>query len=279
MIDSKLYAFGLDTEQFSSNREGTKMMDWKAAALYNNGEITFVFVRIGQSWAFMDSRFYYNWAGVREMDKHRRDAGIFKIEVGRGGYHVIYPSQDPIRQYDNIMTIMDGVTDWDHDRLSIDLELHQNQSRRTITDCTKKLAYKLYNVTGRYPLLYCRTAWLNTHAYPEELSFMETWLAQYRWPLDPPAYTEEYPPPPSALPKGHKTWKIHQTGDHCKPIGSKVKTYMDYNRFNGGPSAVAKYFGYTYNQYIPIVVGPSASVEDRLAKLEERVTILENKEG
>lgn len=238
------YAFGIDTEQYSSsdiNDRVQKMMNWQTAALYQP-LIRFVFVRSGISWGYKDTRFNFNWDGVRSMDFYRAQAGISALPVGRGAYHVLYPGQDETAQYDNFMRIVDPVADWAHDRAVIDLELHQSQSRRTITDRTKRFAYKIRAATGRYPILYARSIWLNTYTYPAEMNFMDLWLAQYLNTQTP--YTPEYPPPPSTLPGGFRTWLIHQTGDHCPPIGSPVKTYMDYNRWNGDEVAVAKYFGY-----------------------------------
>lgn len=233
-IDSNRHAFGLDFERYSSSADGKKMMDFKIAALHDDPPISFMICRSGISWGHQDMWFNYNWTGIRQMDLFRIAAGVRTYPVGRGAYHVIYPSQNPISQADNFMRIVDPAADWEHDRAVIDLELNQGMTKRTITDCTKRFAEQVKKTTGRYPILYCRAQWLNQFAYPQELTFLELWLAQYLWPRPWPLFTPEYPPPPNPLPTGFTNWLVHQTGDRCKPIGSPVKKVMDYNRWNGG---------------------------------------------
>ena len=243
-IDEKQFAFGLDTERYSSLPEQGKYMDWRAVALHKDPTVTFVCTRAGISWGYKDPMFDYNWKGINEINFHRQLAGIDAPPIGRSAYHVIYPGENPITQVDNFFRIVTDA-DWNHDRLVIDLELHHNQSRRTITNCTKTFAYKCYERTGRYPLLYARSLWLNQYTYPEELTFMDLWLAQYlkhQWWHG--TYTPEFEPPPNPLPNGFNTWFIHQTSDRGKPIGSPVKKVMDYNRWNGGIDIVLKYHGY-----------------------------------
>jgi len=276
MINEKEFAFGLDTERYSSSPEAGKWMDWQVVALHQEPTVRFVAVRAGISWGYQDSVFAYNWKGVRDMDLFRLEAGIETYPVGRLAYHVIYPGENPITQVDNFFRIV-GDASWDHDRLVIDLELHHNQTRRTITDCTKQFAYKCFERTGRYPLLYTRSLWLNQYTYPGELSFMDLWLAQYRRATV--GYTPEYEPPPNPLPNGFSTWLVHQTADRGKPIGSPVKKVMDYNRWNGGIEKVIKYFGWeSYETPEPEPTTPEQpelSLEARLKALEARVTTIE----
>lgn len=244
MIDETLFAFGLDTERFSSDPARDKWMDWEAVALHENPRVTFVCTRAGVSWAYQDPLFSYNWDGISDIDTFRLAHEIEAYPVGRSAYHVLYPGESPVRQYDNFMRIVGDVADWEHDRLVIDLELDHGQSKRTITDCTKRFAYKCHAETGRYPILYGRTLWMNQYTYPQELAFMEFWGAHYRWPLPWPLYTPEHEPPLNPLPFGFSDWLIKQTAERGKPIGSPVKRVMDYNRWNGGAKAVAEYFGH-----------------------------------
>jgi len=267
MINEQDYAFGLDTERYSSSPELGKWMDWKAVAMHTNPTVTFVVTRAGISWGYQDPLFAFNWKGIRDIDVWRLSEGIDLPPVGRGAYHVIYPGENPITQVDNFFRIV-GDADWEHDRLVIDLELHHNQTRRTITNCTKTFAYKCYERTGRYPLLYARSLWLNQYTYPEELTFMDLWLAQYRRATV--GYTPEYEPPPNPLPNGFSTWLVHQTADRGKPIGSPVKKVMDYNRWNGGIEKVMRYFGFTGNE-IPVPLPTPLTLEERVTRLEQEV--------
>ena len=100
MIDESRYAFGLDTERYSSNPDLDKWMDWEAVALHDNPPVTFVVTRAGISWGYQDPLFPYNWRGIREIDLFRLAAGIEMMPVGRGAYHVLYPGENPISQYD-----------------------------------------------------------------------------------------------------------------------------------------------------------------------------------
>jgi GH25 family lysozyme M1 (1,4-beta-N-acetylmuramidase) len=169
-----------------------------------------------------------------------------------------------------MFNIIKNRADWDHDRLVIDLELHQFQDKRTITDRTKQFAYICKERTGRYPILYSRSYWMDYYALPKELTFMDVWLAQYLYPV-PSGYTPEKRPPPN-LPSYYTDWLVHQTGDHCEPIGSSVKKVMDYNRWNGGADVVAKYFNYklTEQPEEPLTI---ESLDKRLKIIEEHLGI------
>lgn len=267
MNDEKIYAFGLDTERYSSSPELGKWMDWQVAALHTEPTVRFVAVRAGISWGYQDPLFPYNWKGVRDMDLFRLEQGIETYPVGRMAYHVIYPGENPISQADNFFRIVNDA-DWEHDRLVIDLELHHNQTPRTITDCTKKFAYKCQERTGRYPILYTRAYWMNQYTYPVELSFMKLWLAQYLKHMPwHGTYTPEFEPPPNPLPTGYLSWLIHQTADMGKPIGSPVKKVMDYNRWNGDAQVVADYFNFKIDE----LPQEPLTLEERVTRLEQEV--------
>jgi GH25 family lysozyme M1 (1,4-beta-N-acetylmuramidase) len=228
-------AFGIDISQFN-NLPG-KLMDFEQVALHKDPVVSFVVCRTGISWGYQDKWFKHNWDGIKTVGDYR------ELPCGRGAYHVLYPGEDATRQSDNMFRII-GDADWNHDRIVIDLELHHNQSKRRITDVTKQFAGNCKRVTGRYPILYARSLWLNAHTYPVELGYLDMWLAQYRYSLPYPLYTPEYQSPPDPLPNGIDTWLIHQTAERGKPIGSPASRYMDYNRWNGGVEDVVKYFGY-----------------------------------
>lgn len=244
MIDENKFAFGLDTEKWNSIPSQNKWMNWEEVALHKEPTVTFVICRAGISWGYQDDLFPFNWKGIASINAIRAQNGFEAYPIGRGAYHVLYPGEDPIRQADNLIGIVEVDADWDHDRLVLDLELDHEQDKRRITECAKRFAYKCHERTGRYPILYSRTSWLEAHTHPQELTFMELWGAQYRYPLPFQTYTPEHEPPLDPLPTGFQSWLIKQTAERGKPIGSPVKKVMDYNRWNGGPEIVAKYFGH-----------------------------------
>ena len=234
-------AFGIDISRYQYSPDGSVMMDFREAALHRDPFITFVASRAGISWGYQDPWFMRNWTETRMMDEYRKEAGLKAFPVGRLAYHVLYPSQSPISQADNLFRIVGDAANWDHDIIVMDNELDQGQTKRTITDCIKAFAEICLQRTGMYPINYSRTGWMNAYTYTMELAFLDNWLAQYRYSLPYPMYTPEYPAPPDPLPQGHDEWLIIQSAMRGKSIGSKAMHYMDYNRWNGDEKDVAKY--------------------------------------
>ena len=141
------------------------------------------------------------------------------------------------------------------------------QTKRRITDAIKQMADICRSRTGRYPILYTRRLLLRDNTFPAELTHLDLWLAQYRYPMAFPLYTEEYPSPPD-LPEPFTKWLMHQTGDKCPPIGvTGNKRYMDYNRWNGNEAAVMAYFKLGAVAPPP----PPLTLEERIVRLENAV--------
>lgn len=252
-------AFGIDISIFDSNNG---LMNFGLVAEHEP-RVSFIAIRSNISWGYQDKWFPYHWDEVGKMDR-----------VGRMAYHVLYPGEDVQRQADNWFNTVGPVANWEHDRLVIDWELTHNQSKRRITDAIKQMAAICKARTGRYPVLYTRRLLLRDYTYPSELTFLDLWLAQYRWALPYPLYTPEYPPPPD-LPPYFNDWLIHQTGDKGKPIGTTGnKYYMDYNRWNGDEQSVMDYFGFT-DEVMP--EPEPLTLEERVADNTRRIEILENK--
>ena len=208
---------------------------------YWNGEINYdklksvseyVAVRAGISWYYEDPIFATAWQAL---------AGSNRI-----AYHVVYPSQDAIRQADWCLDIINraGGVDWRFDRIALDLELDQNQTRARITQVTLDMMEHLRGVTGEYPLLYSRASWVDAFmtVRDDRLKLGDWWLAYYRARRDP-EYTPEMPPPP-LLPRGVDRWLIHQTSE--RGIGREhgvTSNYIDTNRWNNAYKDMNAYFG------------------------------------
>ncbi len=203
----------------------------------------FVALRAGISWGYEDPTFGPNWRGL---------AGHNRI-----AYHVVYPGQDPIRQAAWFLEIVGSYgTDWKMDRLALDLELYQGQSRERITWVVETMMEFLKGKTGRYPILYSRATWVNQFMrMTPKLANADWWLAHYLSPLDYPAYTPEHPGPPW-LPSGVDHYLIHQVGEKGNGSAVGVKSYyVDQNRWNGTEQDMQAYFG-RFELGFPIIVNP-----------------------
>ena len=203
-------------------------MDFDAVAK-NADPVDFIAIRAGISWGYTDKWFSRSWAEAKRIDKCRI------------AYHVPYFSEDPTRQMDHLFRLVAGSA-WAHDRLCLDLELAGDNTKNRITSTTNKLLNICLQRTGRYPILYSRTGWINQYLDVSSLPTVDWWLALYRRKLPYPLYTPEYANAP-ILPKGVTTYLIHQTSERGKSIGG-VGYYMDYDRWNGTSADVKKYFEY-----------------------------------
>jgi GH25 family lysozyme M1 (1,4-beta-N-acetylmuramidase) len=187
-------------------------------------EVCFAAVRAGISWGYTDKFFARNWHEL----KIRR--------VPRTAYHVLYPTENAVRQMDHFSRILSD--DMGEFNLVLDVELDHGQTKATITARVIECARIIERRTGLLPLLYSRTEWLNRFTYPRELAFMPYWPAQYLNIRQGESYAREHQGPP-ALPPGFKTWMIHQVGGKCSPLGFGIpkppdaSAYLDYNRLNG----------------------------------------------
>lgn len=221
-------AFGIDISRYQSSKDGSKKMDFDAVRAHSE-EVTFIAARTGISWGYNDPMFRYYWDEMA------------RIQVMRIAYHVLYFGESALAQMDSLFRMLDGKTNFAHDRIALDVEVAGINTRSRITATTQKCLDICRTRTGFYPMLYSRAEWVNTNLSVRDLPTLDWWLATYRRPLVSPLYTQEHNGPPY-LPKGVSSYLIHQTGDRCKSIGG-VSYYMDYNRWNGGKADVLRYFG------------------------------------
>lgn len=214
--------FGIDISSYQGANINYDLMKQKTK---------FVAVRAGISWGFEDPVFAQSWQALKG---HNRIA-----------YHVVYPSQDAIRQSDWCLDIINRAgVDWRFDRIALDLELDQSQTRARITQVTLDMMEYLRGVTGRYPLLYSRASWVDAYMTikDDRLKLGDWWLAHYLARRDP-EYTPEKDPPP-LIPRGVGKWLIHQTSE--RGIGREhgvSSNYIDTNRWNKTYKDMDAYFG------------------------------------
>lgn len=219
------YPFGIDISRYQYSGDGKQKPDFEKM----RANTSYVAVRAGISWGYQDPWFRHSWDN---LDGHNRLA-----------YHVPHFGEDPMRQMDSFFRIIEG-SDFNHDRLVLDLELDHGHSKRKITDSVKSMLEICKTRTGRYPILYSRATWVNPFMYATEIpTEVDWWFANYLAPRPEPQYTPEKTPPP-LLPVGIRKWLIHQTAE--KGNGSAVGVasyYVDTNRWNGTMEDMNAYFG------------------------------------
>ena len=221
-------AFGIDISKWQSGINLNPKMDFNAVKNHKE-TVSFIAARAGMSSSYVDPAFMYYW---KEMKR---------IKVERIAYHVLYFGTDPTSQMDNLFEILKGKTDWNHDRIALDLEVNDIPQREKITRTTLRCLEICKERTGRYPIVYSRASWVDSKLIISQLPTLDWWLAHYQKPNKAPYYTPEHPGPPP-LPNGVKHYLIHQTSEKGKSIGA-TSYYMDYNRWNGDKTVMARYFG------------------------------------
>jgi GH25 family lysozyme M1 (1,4-beta-N-acetylmuramidase) len=228
-VRNQEFAFGIDLSRYNTSADLREYPNFDQIAAHEP-QIAFVAMRTGQSWAEKDPTFEHYF-----REATRIGACILP-------YHVIFPGEPALKQIDNLMRILGGI-DLTHVRLVLDVELDHKNSRAMITNTLVSCLELLRQETGRYPIIYSRASFVDSHLQIEDLPWLDWWLAQYHYSRPFPAYTPEFPCPPK-LPRRVTHWLIHQTTDKGPAIGG-VGTYMDYDRWNGDKQDVLKYFGRT----------------------------------
>jgi GH25 family lysozyme M1 (1,4-beta-N-acetylmuramidase) len=231
-------AFGIDISTYNYSDDGSKKPDFDKIGM----TCQFIAIRAGISWGYQDKWFAYSWEKARH--------------IPRMAYHVLYFSEDATKQVDNLFRILGTNFDPNHDRLVLDCEVQHSNSKSVITTVTKKAIDIIRSRTGRLPIIYSRSAWINQYLELSSLPAVDLWLAQYRYANPYPLYTLEANPPP-VLPNNASNWLIHQTAE--KYSGKEVGVpshYVDSNRWNGNVMDVWQYFGYT-QEHPPFETGIS----------------------
>ena len=228
-------AFGIDLSKYNTSPDGKKKVNFDVIAEHDP-YISFIAMRAGISWGYQDPWFSYYFKESQRIGRVRLP------------YHVLYPGEPPNAQMDNFFRIL-GDVDYLTIPLVLDVELHHNQSKARITECTEKSMRIINKRTGRIPIIYSRKNWIDEHINVRELPPVHWWLAQYRYSLPYPLFTPEYQSPPP-LPKFVKKYLTHQTAMRGKSIGAKAMHYMDYNRWNGTVEDVFRFAGTT--QQVPL---------------------------
>ncbi len=208
-------AFGVDVSRYQGK------MNWETVAAFEP-DVIFAGVRATVSWGYRDSWFQWNWSEAKRV-------GILRM-----AYHVVFPGEDVTRQVDNFL----GMLGEDLGELPpvLDLELDHGYSTTLIKNNIHAMALQIQSRTGKRPILYSRASWIDQFLVGAD------WLNDYDWWLATYLSTAEEHPGPPLMPKGVRTYLIHQTTSHGVGIGSESLN-MDYDRWNGDREAVYRYAG------------------------------------
>ena len=188
---------------------------WEALTSFFNA----VWIRAGMSWGYEDPRFDLNWSKSRG-------------KLPRGSYHVFFPLQDPKRQADKWLEILDG--DYGELGLAADVELHHDANPLVFERNLRSYLIYLEDRTGIRPVIYSRASFFNAYITgsgrynnpPKWYQDYDWWLAQY---LRNPDLRH---PGPVTLPIGvpRERVLIHQDSGSGVPIGVQSRE-LDYNHW------------------------------------------------
>jgi len=233
-------------------------MDFGQLTAYSPPPIEFVIIRTGQSSSsnWDDRQFLRNWQQSKSFG------------LPRSVYHVLFPSQEVKPQAQHFIHLMQNAGDFGEGPFWLDVELHQNQSKRRISEAAFEWLQFVTKETDHPAGIYSGQWFTDQYMEPQDWwSETDWWLANYIWPNQ----EKEHPGPPG-LPEGVplSSCKIHQTTSfgNGRLLGAESER-IDLNRWMGTRAEFMEYFG------IDGPPPPPPDLESRVAANEEAITRLE----
>jgi GH25 family lysozyme M1 (1,4-beta-N-acetylmuramidase) len=231
------------------------LMDFGQFTSYSPPPFEFVIIRAGQSSSsnWDDRQFLRNWQQSKSFG------------LSRSAYHVLFPSLEVEPQVKHFLSLMEEAADLGEGPFWLDVELHQNQSKRRISEATFEWLQLVTKETDHPAGIYSGQWFTDQYMEPQDW-WPETdwWLATYIWPDQ----QKEHPGPPG-LPKGVplSACKIHQTTSYGdgRLVGAESPR-IDLNRWMGTRVEFNEYFG--IEEPPP---PPPSDLEDRVAANEEAI--------
>lgn len=215
------YPLGLDVSSYQ------RTMDWQRA-ISTGARFAFCKATEGASW--VDPQFAANWSELR------------RLGLPHGAYHFFRPAQS----LSQIELFVETVKPEAHERLVLDVENNGGLSRADLTRKVVEAVEIIYARSGRYPILYSRASFLNSNVNVGDLPKLDYWLAQYRYPLPYPFFTEPYPTEKLVMPYGVRPEqvKFHQSSEKGNGRRRGAQSYyIDLDTFLGTEDGLAAYFG------------------------------------
>ena len=225
----------------------------------------------------MAQRSTLGWSGI---DPTFGDRYIQAGDIGmfRTSYHIHYPSLNPLRQFDNWISIH---PERDIIPRVLDAELQDGQTDAKVGESIWDMMELCYAYDGVWPLVYSRymllDKWLK-YWDQEQLDKLQLWGARYLWDR-----TREHPGPPYVIKRmpniGTKLkpeqWLLHQTADKKAPFDGETtrESIVCWERWEHGNKQ--NMFQYISANWGGETSGSSADLEARVAQNEDDIyTIL-----
>jgi GH25 family lysozyme M1 (1,4-beta-N-acetylmuramidase) len=240
------YPLGIDVSSYQ------RTMDWQRA-IDTGAKFAFCKASEGASW--VDPTFAYNWQELRRRG------------IPHGAYHFFRPAQS-VKQVERFVEL---VQPEQGELLVLDVENNGGLSRADLTRKVVEAVEIIYARSGRYPILYSRSSWLNSNINVGDLPKLDYWLAQYRYPLPYPFFTGMFPTEKIDIPAGvsREQVKFHQGTDKGNGIRRGAQSlYIDMNHFIGTNEELAAYFGAAI---VPPVVPPVSELRLYQARVKADV--------
>lgn len=237
-------------------------MDFGVFSSYGPPRFEFVFIRSGQSSSssWDDTEFLRNWQQAKAFG------------LPRSVYHVLFPALRVEPQVMHFLNLMSKAGDFGEGPIWLDVELHQNQSKKRISDAALEWLELVRRETGQRAGIYSGKWFTDEYMQPQDWwSEVDWWLATYIWPNQ----IKEHPGPPG-LPSGVplQACKVHQTtsfGDG-KLVGAG-SARIDLNRWMGTPEEFTQYFGVEQTPPPP----PAPDLEARVSANEKSIAELRDR--
>ncbi len=177
----------------------------------------FAFVKTTEGESYVDPTFEDNWKGAKQ-------GGLL-----RGAYCFFHPNQDPKRQADRFLAVLNTVNDDGELPCILDLEVSDGVAKDRIIAKSKAWLDQVEQATGRKPVIYSGVSYLETNLSelgggpPAWTRDYALWIGWY-----PNQYTSGMSP---LMPRGWFKWTFWQY--HPKGSVNGINTWVNLNLFNG----------------------------------------------
>ncbi len=205
------------------NAKGIDVSHWQGEinwpAVAGDG-ISFAFVKATERDSLTDSKFAFNWAGMKS-------AGIL-----RGAYHFFRPSVDARAQAEHFATAVGALRANDLPPV-LDLESRDGVSNDRIVESAKLWLDTVEGLLNRKPIIYTGPFFWNDHLVgggnpPAWSGDYSLWVANYQ--VSQPL-----------IPRGFNTWTFWQFTDKGTVAG--VQNRVDLNWFHGTEDDLREFVG------------------------------------
>lgn len=220
-------AFGIDISFGYAGRSGNRRLNFQR--LKTRDDLAFIAAHVGEGYSRPDPLFEWHWDQMAALG------------IGRIATFTPYFGESALSQMDAFFEPLDPTADWSQDRAALWLTEAGINPPELITATTLKLLEIIQRRSGRLPLLYSSSKWLDKNLRIDALPAVDLWLSESGLSLPLPGFEDVGLP---RMPKGAETWLIQRTNAHGSGFGLGLPFgSVGYNRFNGDRQAVNAYFG------------------------------------